>query len=542
MTTLLSNATIVDGLGGAPFPGSVLVDGTTIKAVIPAGQTTPPADEVLDLDGLTVAPGFIDMHSHSDWLVPGAAAGLMSNFLEQGVTTIIGGNCGISPAPAPIGAGPKLDAMASILLDAPLDYGWESMSGLFDHIDAAKPLVNVANLVGHATIRIAGSNTKRGPMPKAELDRCLAITEEALAEGACGVSFGLGYDPGMYSPLEELEAVARVAARAGKPITVHLKAYSWISPCYPLWTPEAHNVKALREMLELAERAQVALQISHFISVGRRTWRNSQRCLEMVDEARSRGVDVMIDAFAHTCGNTTINALLPFWFLAGLPDAYHSRRMMWRLAAELNVGFKLVGFGPGDLQIMDAGREDLRHLDGLRMDEVARRWGVSPTRAMAKLSVETDGAALVLLHTYSGEPGNEEVLDRVLTHPACLYETDAILRTTGHPNPGGVGTFPRILGEHVRDRGLLALPEAVARMTSQSADRFGISDRGRLAPGQAADIVVFDPTTIAEKPGVGAEPAERPDGIVHVFVNGEQVVDHGVCDATRRPGRAIRVT
>jgi N-acyl-D-amino-acid deacylase len=482
------------------------------------------------------------MHSHVDFLLTqGEKDSHARPLLEQGVTTVVAGNCGISPAPTGAAGMGAVDRLASILIEEPLDYAWDSMAGFLDRVASVRPALNVAMLVGHATLRAAHGDTKRGPLGARALGDCLRGTRRALDEGACGLSFGLGYDPGMYSSLDELRAFAAAAAACGKPITAHLKAYSVVSPCYELTYLGAHNVRALREMLAVARATGARLQLSHFIFVGRRTFRYASECLSLVDEARASGVDVMIDAFPYTCGNTTINAVLPHWFLAKIPGAYESRVLRARLQAELALAFRLVGFGFNDFQVMNPGVPGWEDLAGLRLPEIAQRWGVSSFEAMLRLSDRSRGAAAILFHGYSGDEGDTHVIDDVLARDDCLIETDAIFHCKGHPNPAAVGTFPRVLGHHVRERRAIPLEAAVRRMTGASAERFGLRDRGTLEPGRAADVTVFDRDTIGDSPPRGSAPAGRPTGIEHVFVNGEHAVRRGVAGDGVRAGAVLRV-
>ncbi|MFO7560654.1 MAG: amidohydrolase family protein [Desulfobacterales bacterium] len=541
-TILVKSGTIVDGSGEKAFSGHLLIRDDTIESIFQKQDALPDADMVIDADGDVVSPGFIDMHSHSDWNLP------LSNhpetlkcLPEQGVTTIVGGNCGVSPAPVKQEKTRLLDNFTSMMLDEPLEYRWESIADFLAAMDTAKPVVNMAQLAGHASIRYAAAEKERGPLAKHELQACLDLTERSLQEGACGLSFGLGYDPGMYSPVDELEAFCKVAARADKTVTVHLKALSRISPCYPVTCLKPHNLRALKEMIDIAKATGIKLQLSHFIFVGRNSWSTYREALDMVDAARKEGVDVMIDAFPYTCGNTTILVPFPYWFLKTLPGGYDSRFAIARLRLELELGFRLVGFLYKDFQVMDAGVAGYENLNGLTIEEIARKWNTSSFQAMLKLSRESNGAALMLFHTYSGDPGFEKPLDAVLTHDLCLYETDAIIKNTGHPNPAGMGTFPKLLGSYVRDKKQLSLETAVNRMTHASALRFGLKKQGLLKPGMAADIVIFDPETISDSPPVGANPAGKPRGIKHVFINGVQTVKNGDYIPEARAGKPIRV-
>jgi len=541
-TTLFRGGTIFDGTGSAGYSGHILVRDKRIEAVFTEGEELPGADEIVDVSGMAVAPGFIDMHSHGDWMLAlPDHTDLARHLVEQGVTTIVGGNCGISPAPVSAESFETVrKGLASIAIDRPFERTWTDMSGFLDEVQARRPALNMAELAGHSTVRYLGATSPRGPLTDSELAKCRRLVRESLEQGACGLSLGLGYDPGMYSPLSELEALCEETAKADKPVTVHLKALSVISPCYSPATLQAHNVKALREMIETARKTGASLQVSHFIFVGRRTFKTCLPCIEMVEKARGEGVDVMFDAFPYTCGNTTINVAFPYWFLARLPAAYKNRLLLSRLKLELEVGFRLVGFIYDDFRIMDAVVPRYEGLNGLTIAEAAKKWNTSPFQAMLRLSEESRGAALMLYHTYSGVPGNEAPLEAVLKNDLCLFETDAAIKGRGYPNPAALGTFPRILGEMVRERKLFSLENAVRRMTSASAGRFGLKDRGELAAGKAADLVVFDPETISDTPPQGKSPAGGPVGIKQVFINGKKVVDDGVYTGGRA-GEVLRV-
>ncbi len=540
-TTLFRNGTIIDGTGKPAFAGSLLAEDDRIIDIIKEGEVLPQADQVIAAKGLVIAPGFIDMHSHADWVLPWEDhPRVLKCLVEQGITTVVGGNCGISPAPMTPAAIARTEILATMVKAGPFEYRWESMDEYLDHIEKAGTIVNLAELVGHAPMRYIYSSVERGDMPPAELDVCLSGTRRALAEGACGFSFGLGYDPGMYSSMEELVAFCRVVAQAGKPVTIHMKALSKLSPCYPLTSLSAHNVRALKEAISLAEQTGVRLQLSHFIFVGRNSWSTADECLRLVEDARSRGLDIMIDAFPFTSGNTTILAPIPFWFLEKIPAAYNNPFLRARLRLELALGFKLVGFGYKDFQVMDIAIEGYEDLNGLYIPEIARQWSCSPFQAMLRLAEESNGSTLMLFHTYSGEPGNESALEKVLSQDHCLFETDVLVKAAGFPNPAGVGTFPRILGTYVRDKKLFSLENAIHRMTGASAERFGIHETGTLAKGKAADIVCFDADTVGYGYDDPSRPAEKPEGIAHVFLNGKQIVKQSTYVDDLKAGRVIR--
>ena len=540
---LVENALIVDGAGTPAFPGHLVVDGDRIRDILAPDEGLPAAETHVDARGRVLCPGFIDMHSHADWaLCTPDHPRTLACLVEQGVTTVVGGNCGFSPAPLPsLKNAAYLKKAISLFTGGELSLSWQSMGDFLDTVEGLGPIVNLAQLAGHASVRLAAADTPREMLSPQEQHACLRVLRNALDQGACGLSLGLGYEPGMYAPDAELDAFCKVAKAVGKPVTVHMKALSRISPAYPLTTMAAHNLKALRETLDMARRNGVTLQISHFIFVGRQSWASAESALKMVAAARADGVDVMIDAFPYTGGNTLIDVLFPAWFLKILPRGFSNPLLLARLWLELEVGFRLVGFMYPDFQVMDAAVDGWEDLNGMTLDQVARKWRISAFRALLHLSRESAGEATMLFHAYSGEPGNENVLEAVLSDPSCLFETDAIIKPRGLPNPSALGTFPKILGHYCRDRQLFPLADAVCRMTGASARRFGLSDRGVIAPGMAADLVIFDANRINESPPSGSVRASRPKGIDHVFINGRQVVRDGAYLENARFGQVLRI-
>ena len=539
-TILLRDGTIIDGTGKPAFPGHVLIEGEAIKEVLSPGADAPGTDEIIDAGGCVVCPGFIDMHSHSDWLLAlEENPELLRCFIEQGITTVVAGNCGFSPAPVREEALVKLQQLLALFERTPT-FTWKTMAGFLSRLEEIGPSLNIAELAGHAVIRLAAADTLRGRMKPGELNNCLDALRQSLEEGACGLSFGLGYEPGMYSPLDEIEAFSRIAREKNKPVTVHLKALSAVSPTYPVTTFKPHNLLALKEMLEIARKTGISLQVSHFIFVGRRSFWTAEKAVKMVEQARSEGVDVMFDAFPYMCGNTTITVVLPHWFLKRTPEAYHNPWLRMRLKAELEIGFGLVGFTYKDFQVMEVCVQGLDQLNGLTIPEIAAQWNTSNFDALLRLCEESHGGTLMLFHAYSGVSGREGVIENVLSNRLCLFETDAVFKSRGYPNPSAIGAFPRILGPLVRDRRLFSLEESVNRSTYASAQRFNISDRGVISPGKAADIVVFNPDTISDTPPVGKKPAGKPRGIHHVFINGRHVVQDGAMKELQRAGKVLR--
>jgi N-acyl-D-amino-acid deacylase len=296
----------------------------------------------------------------------------------------------------------------------------------------------------------------------------------------------------------------------------------------------------VRELLALARESRVRLQISHQISIGRRTWITHGAVLRAIDRAAEGGVDVAFDAFPYTAGNTTINAIFPDWVLDGFRDRIRDPRILQRLRREFALFRLFLGLEYTDITLlwgMDV--PELTPLEGLHFGEIARRLGLSEFDAYTHVARVTDGKARILIDTYSGHGDHDEPLRATLSHPLCAFETDTILTGRGKHNPASFGTFPRVLGRYCRDLGLFSLEEAVRRMTSMPAERMGLPDVGRVAPGRWADLVVFDPATVTDNTGPGHTDA-APSGIRAVLISGEVAVQDGALNAGVRKGRLLR--
>ena len=528
---LLENGLIVDGSGSPAYYGDLLIEGGQIALVTPhdvdfRGRT-------IDCTGKVVAPGFIDMHSHMDWVL--AVEGrpeLKTPFTAQGVTTFVGGNCGFGIA------GHRKDSRHKDLLQTRTaglyEIDWHSMAGYFAHLAANGISHNLLNLSGHGTTRASIKGYDPAPLTPEELSELLHLLEETLEQGAGGISLGLQYEPGIFATMNELEEVARLVKRRQKILTVHMKAYSSLSPSYtpnPFGKP--HNLLAIEDMLNLARATGVKLQLSHLIFVGEASWDTCHEALALIDAAIADGVDVKFDTYAYHCGTSIINVVLPKWFLARVPEAYEDRVALWRLYGELQLITRLLGFGYDDIQITKANHPDLEQYNGLFLGEMARERKMGEFENFIDVARKSGGRARVLNHRYS-------ILEHVLElmrHPASLFMTDAVVASAGVQNPAAFGNFPRFL-QYARDYSLISLEEAVHKMTGASAERFGIEGRGLLKNGFAADITVFDWEKVRDNNTEKTTDA-RPDGIEMVFINGRQVVDGEKIDSSAQAGVVV---
>ena len=530
--TLLRNGLVVDGTGKAGFVGDVLIEGEHIKEVSP--KPIDVACEGIDCTGKVISPGFVDVHSHMDWLlaVPKHPE-LKMPFTAQGCTSFVGGNCGFSPG------GLRKDSAYIDLISMGTGRGfeldWGTMDGFFTHLRETGMSHNLLNLVGHGTTRASIRGMDPSPLGKEEMAEMLALLEEAMDQGACGVSLGLQYAPGIFAPPEEVLEVARLVKKKERVLTVHGRAYSALSGAYEvkfLGTP--HNVLSLEEMIGVARETGVRLQYSHLMFAGTASHHTCAQCLDILDKAIAEGLDVKIDTYPYHCGQSVINVVLPPWFQENLPANFHDKEAMYRVEMELTLMSSALGFGYSDIQMLNARHAELNQYNGLFLSEIAERLGVSPFQAAMTISEKSEGRARVLNHKYS----DMAVIDALMKHPACLFMSDATPFPEGVQNPAAYGSFPLLL-QYARDRKLLSVEEAVHKMTGANAERVGIKDRGTLKAGMAADVTVFDWKTVKDNNTV-ADMDNAPTGIEAVFINGQQVKSGDILDDSINAGVVLK--
>ena len=540
---------IIDGTGRDAFKGDVVVAKDRIESVIssntPSGKDSaaPGTDTVIDAEGRVVAPGFIDCHSHFDWVLPlSDHQEFLFPMIEQGITTVVTGNCGFSPAPVTAEGKKIINDLTETLLDRPLSYEWETMGEFLDYLESSDGLLfNTVQLVGHGALHLAAVQDYTKRPNSREMAKMVSMTAEALDQGAGGLSFGLMYPPGLFSTRDDLLALARVAADRRCILTVHKRALSKYSGSYPIipFLDRPHNLKALDEILSIALETGVRLQISHLIFAGKKSWPTAQKAVQLIEKAQNKGLEVMFDIYPHFCGNSYLTVFLPAWFMENLDANLKNARAIRRLRIELSLAKFLVGFNMADIQIMQAGYPAGEKYNGMSIVDIAKREGIDPVGAMLKIIEKSGGKALQLTYGYSGDDAHEQLVEKLMVHERCLFETDTLLKSSGFANPASYGAFPLILGRFVRDKSVLSLAAAVSKMTGKTARWMGIAQRGEIKPGNFADIVIFDPDTIADNTTV-KETARRPTGIENVVINGEMVVESGKYIKDKKAGQVVR--
>lgn len=536
---VIKNGTVIDGTGRPRFRADLGLAKGRIAALSTNGSLAGRAS--LDATGLVVAPGFIDIHSHSDWIAPlPDHSTILAPLVLQGVTTVVTGHCGLSLAPVTQESIPLVDKSSEIARDRTFPYHWRSMAEFLQTLERDGLLLNVACLVGHGTLRQAVmGNRAEAPSP-GEMEALRELTRQALREGAFGFSAGLAYVPGIFARNGELQALLQVVADEGGVFAVHGRAYTWVSPFYrPMILGTAHNIRSVRELIDLARASGVRLQLSHQIFVGRRTWRTHRAVLRHIERAAGEGLDLAFDAFPYTCGNTTVNAVFPEWFLNGFSRNIEDAAAVRRLRREIDLLRWTLGLDYEDIRLLWGCAPELAGLEGLDFGTIARKLDLAEFEAYLHVARLSGGNARILLGTYSGDGRQEAPLQAALSHPLCAFMTDTFLTSRGAHNPASFGTFPRILGRYSRDLKLFSLEESVRRMTTFSAERTGLAGVGRIAEGFWADLVLFDSETVADRT-TPEQPDAPPQGIHAVLIGGHVVARDGKMQPGPRHGRVLR--
>ena len=521
---LIQNGAVIDGTGGPAYTADIAVAEGKIAAI---GRCSGPARLVIDAAGKAVTPGFIDIHRHAD--AEAFRDGFGELELRQGLTTVINGNCGLSAAPID---GPCRQAVLDYLvpITGPVGKAVPTAS-LGAYLQAAdrRPL-HTGMLAGAGTIRAAAAGYARQALDRSQIRAVRSVLEKALAEGALGVSLGLGYAPECFSTTQELMELLMPLRGGDIPVTVHMRE-------------EGDAVcEALEEMLTVARQLQVPVHISHLKAMGRRNWGEKiPRAIAAMDRAREEGLDVTCDVYPYTAGSTQLIHILPPDFLTGgtraiterLRDPACRRELAERIQNGRDFDNIAGMVGWENILCSTLNQPENRPFQGMSVAEIAREQGKDPVNCVCDLLV-SEACAITMIDFITDEAD----IARILRLPYSAVISDSTYPTAGKRHPRVYGAFPRILEKYVRQEGVLTLPEAVASMTAIPADALRLRGKGRLAAGMDADINIFDPAAVHEA-GTYADPHRCAEGMAWVLVGGEAAIAAGTITGTRS-GRSIR--
>lgn len=483
---LIKNGKIINGTGNNWFYGDVAVRDGKILAVGKLNNYS--ATKTVDAKGLIVAPGFIDVHGHIE-------SGVMetptaNNYILDGVTTVVTGNCGSSAA---------------------------DLAKFFQRVDSVKPSINVAALIGHNTVRQAILNRENRAPTAEEQQKMEALVEKAMYDGAVGMSTGLIYIPGAFAKTEEVVGLAKRASSLQGIYASHIR------------NEENQAIEAINEAIEVGKQANIPVQISHFKIGGKKNWGKSNITLGLVEQARRDGWDVTIDLYPYTASSTNLGVRMPEWAFAGGNDSLlarlHNADTRKKIKKEMleqlysykfkNYSYAVVAGYPADSSYNGKSISEINLLMG--------RKAKATEEAETIMDMIEKGGAQMVYHSM-----NETDVKYIMQYPFCMVGADAGIPVPGKgmPHPRGYGTNARILGKYVREDKVISLEEAIRRMTSLAAQKFQLKDRGILQEGYAADIVVFDEKVISDK-ATFEQPHQYSVGFQYVFVNGVLEVEEG---------------
>lgn len=510
---VLKNANIADGTGEPLYNGDICIQDGKIAAVLPFYDGD--AELELDVSGLVTAPGFIDIHTHSD-TVPLQMNTNPESKLYQGITLEITGNCGISHLPAPKEKQKELTEFYNSFLPASVEYMTledESVSDYVEHVSRCSPATNYGVLIGHGTLRGAVMGFDMRHPTDEEQKAMEKLLARQLEEGAFGMSLGLIYPPSSFASAEELVGLSKVLAEHNCILAVHMRS-------------ESDRVfQAVEEMLDIAERSGVHLEISHLKLMGKEQWGQTEKLLAMLRQARERGVKVTCDQYPYNASSTGLSALAPGWAHDGGISCLTERVKSPTPELLEDIEREMTRRGGPDAVLVVDTHGCLPQFHGKTMREIAEAWNISPAQAAAKCLAECQGAVSCIYFTMDINDVCQIMQDMNISigSDGAGYEYEAAGKHCFHPR--NFGTFPRFL-QIVREQNLMPLEKAIYKMTGLPASVLGLKDRGVIKPGMVADLTVFDPEQIADR-STFTNSAVKPDGIHHVLICGQLAVADG---------------
>ena len=527
--TLILHGTVVDGTGGPSYSGDVGISGGRIAAVGRLAEAD--SRRKIDARGCVVAPGFIDIHGHSDLTLLEDPGGESKAY--QGVTTEVTGNCSFSPFPAG-SAGPEvLQRQLEKTLISKRAWTWSTLDDWASDLESSGTSINVAPQVGHAALRVAAGALDDGPVDPDRMREMQRLAAEAVEQGAFAISTGLSGAPSGYASTDEIVALCEsIAHYDGAFYATHARVGA------------GRHLSSIEEAVEIGRRADIPVQFSHLSITEKHAYGDGPRMVDIFERARDQGLDVTYDMYPYTAAGAGLKQVVPSWAQAGTVDDYMARLRdpgtRARIRKEVADGVREVPPRWDTWRIAFARANGNKALVGRSVLEIASERGVEPAEAVLQMVEDEGGNVMTLVHNRT-----ESDVRYFMGHPLSMFGSDGRAISpdgfygTGRPHPRFYGTYPRVLGRYVRERpAVLSLESAVHKMTGLPARRLGLSDRGQLMEGSQADLVVFDPDTVIDN-ATYDNPQQYPDGIPFVLVAGAAVIDHGRHTGAR-PGRVLR--
>lgn len=529
---IIENGKVIDGTGNPWTKTDIAIKDHKIAEI--GGIATHSAEITIDAKGLIISPGFIDIHSHSDFTIP--INPKAESKIRQGVTTEVVGNCGMSFAPLNDDVIKFLRKENPIIAESGVELDWTTMEQYLEKMEKRGTAVNLVPLVGHSTIRayIMGSTNRRPALQ--ELNKMKELAAQAMSEGAFGLSSGLIYSPGCYADAGELIELCKIVALYGGIYTSHIRG-------------EGETLfKAVEEAIRIGKNAQLPVEISHLKLEGRENWGKTEKLLSLITDARSKGIDVSADAYPYPAGCFSLSAMLPPWTsdagVQKLVERLKDEKMRGKIREEMVGGrsdwsspLRAIGW---DRTIISYCRKaENREFEGKAVSELSQAKNVDPFDFIFDLIIDENAETQVIRFSMS-----EEDVRVIIKHPLIAICSDGSALAPygvlgrGNPHPRYYGTFPRVIRKFVAEEGILRIEDAVRKMTSLPAQRLRLKKRGLLQEGYYADIVAFDPHRIKDT-ATFTQPQQYPVGIEYVIVNGTLVID-GKNHTDKLPGSILR--
>jgi len=524
---LITGGEVIDGAGNPRTRADVGISDGRIAAI--GNLSGAEAAEVVDATGKVVTPGFIDVHAHTDLAaeLPDRYVAIKTASLLQGVTTEVSGNCGFTPYPRRPEVQTEFRSFLSGLF-AEERGGFETYAQYREAVGDLDLAVNLAPLVGHGSIRAGVMGMDDRPATDDELEQMRQAADRAFSDGAFGLSSGLIYTPGVFGDTHEVAALAKVAGAHGRPYATHMRDES------------DRIVEALEEALQIGREGGTGVEISHHKLAGRNNWGRSEETLELLQTARDSGADVTIDVYPYTAGSTYLAAALPPWANSGGAEALTQRlsdpATRERIGQEVADGsdqWQTLVDKVGWESVVIATTKGHPQYEGWSVADIGEKLGTEPFEAACELLL-ADPKLLMIIHMM-----DEADVRRILSADFAMIGSDGV-PTPGKPHPRIAGCFAKVLGHYSRDQSLFSLEEAVRKMTSLPAARFNLGDRGLVAEGKVADLVVVDPTTVIDN-ATYESPLDAPTGIPAVLLGGRVAVRDGA-DTGLRAGSVLDPT